>query len=116
MGTGNAAAILERPRCAVKAALRDSLHQRVPRRMKLDPIDAFAAYVEVLQHRREAIGEVPIGKALGRAEERAGARELLGVRGGALAPYRLLQRRIAAEQVVVLQRRRLIRVHPCILR
>ena len=84
--------------------------------MKLDAIDAFAANVEVLERRRVAIGELPLGKALGRAEDGPGACELLGVRGGTFAPHRLLQRRIAAEQVVVLQRRRLIRFHGCILR
>ena len=83
--------------------------------MKLDAIDALAANVEVLEHRRVAIGELPVGKALGRTEDRAGARELLGVCRGTFAPHRLLQRRVGAEQVVVLQRRRLIRFHGRIL-
>ena len=77
--------------------------------MKLERIDALAAHVEALQHRRMAIGEPAVLEARRAADGRTVARELLGVRGGAFALHRLLQRLIGREQVVIAERRGLIR-------
>jgi hypothetical protein len=83
-------------------------HQRVPGRVELDRVAAVAIAVEGLQHRRIAVGlEAPfdgLGPAAARAE---GAEPLLGPTCP-FAGHRLLQRAVAAEEVVVDEGRRLV--------
>ena len=96
------------PRGAVVAACRDALHQGVPRGMKLDRGDTLALHVEVVEHRRMAIGEPRMLEIGGGAECRTVARELPGLGAGTFPVDGRSQRLIGGEQVVVHQGRRLV--------
>ena len=108
VGTGNAAAVDSCPGLRVIAACGDALHQGMPGWMKFDRVDALALNVEIMQYRRVAIGESRVFKVRGRAECRSGAAQIRRGCTGTLTLYRLLQRQVGGEEVVLLQRRRLI--------
>ena len=59
--------------------------------MKLDRIDALALDVEILQHRRMAIGEARMLEVRGAADRGAVDRQLLEMVRGAFAPTASLQ-------------------------
>ncbi len=81
--------------------------------MKLDRVDAHPPRIEVMQHRREAIGEAGMLELSARAQFGPGHVEFRRGPGRPLALHSLLQRHIAREQVVVRQWRRLIENSVC---
>ncbi len=76
--------------------------------MKFDGVDAFPSCIEVMQHGREAIGEAGMLELSARAQFGSCDFKFRRSPGCPLAPNSLLQRRVAREQVVVRQGRRLI--------
>src|SRR6202034_1112795 len=105
MRTGNRGALSPEPGADVIAARRDAVHEGMPRRMKFDGVDAFALYIETVQDRRVAVGEARMLEIRSRPERRACAYQIGGGGARTFAPDCLLQRPVAAEEIVVHQRR-----------
>ncbi len=108
MRTGNGAAIDPSPWPGVITPRRNAPHQRVPRGMELDPVDALAEYVETMQNRGVAIGETRVLEIFGRGQCGAGVAQFGDGCACALTLHRLPQRRVGREQVVLRERGRLV--------
>ncbi len=105
---GDRAAVHLNPGSGVIAPRGNASHQGMPGGMKFYGIDALAPHVEGMQYGRVAVGEARILEGRRRAEGGPGTQQVRDGRAGALAAYRLLQREVGGEEVVVRQRGRLI--------
>ena len=83
-------------------------HQLVPGGMERDLVDPVAEAVVAAQHRRVLVGLLAEPEGRGLAEPGAEPREPGLAPVAALARHRLAQRRVLLEQIVVLERRRLV--------
>ncbi len=82
--------------------------QFVPGRMKFDLVDAMAEAIEGAQVRRIAVGGKAKRDGLGFAQRGAERAKVAFRPRRAFTPHRVAQDRIAAEQAVGLERRRLV--------